>query len=399
MKNFGGILFALYLGIGTANAAPVLMGDPVAIDIGSTSGSFSMAGVALNNNGDVAFLLDGVFARTSAYAIIDGNLREIRTVEPPSGSSPGGILGQSIDINDRGQVVYIESLSAISPDPVQIVIDTSGVKRTIATNAGPLAALPRNSFDSLSLNNGGRVAFTATLDVAPGALRYFIGDEMGVIEVGNPPGFQLTQRSGSINDNGEIAGLFSTDLGSLPNAIGLSDGVDFRIIANATSADVSLVGARNNNNGDVVYTLVDDVNGNSIFIHSEGRSVLVPISLLDETIGSARSINDLGDVLFTTIDPVTDQLSSISVWADGGSTTIARIGETLDDKVIASLFVGINGLNNRREVAFWAQFEDLTTGIFKATYGLSQPVPVPPALVIFAIGAISLGATQRKRRT
>ncbi|MFN0023724.1 MAG: hypothetical protein ACKVS5_07475 [Parvularculaceae bacterium] len=154
MKYGLSIATAMITLLGAAIAAPVTISATKVIDESQVDGTLTPAAPALNNLGDVAFLVDRLMARQSLFAVLNGQLTEVRTVNPPN-NGPGNILSPSIDINDSGQVVYLESVQSSSPDQ-KISIYTAGATAVVLNNQNQaFRFLPTTASFGLSINNDG----------------------------------------------------------------------------------------------------------------------------------------------------------------------------------------------------------------------------------------------------
>ncbi|MFN0024578.1 MAG: hypothetical protein ACKVS5_11855 [Parvularculaceae bacterium] len=214
-----------------------------------------------------------------------------------------------------------------------------------------------------------------------------------------PNEYRLGTR-GSLNNRGEAAAVFSNTTNL--DTVGVLSPDGFQVVATLDGGDQLFVSARNNNVGDVVFTasptdLSTDEN-RRIGVFRGGEVAYLPIVLDDAFIGSALAINDLGAILFSAVNSDIAGLASINVWIDDGFTTIAKVGNTLDDKIILSLFAGPNSLSNQSEVAFWVQFADLTTAIYTSRFGVLQEIPIPPAIALFGVGIAAIGAASRRKK-
>jgi hypothetical protein len=263
-----------------------------------------------------------------------------------------------------------------------------------ADTDGPLRSLLFSTSGALAINNSGTVAFGATTDAAPGP-RLIFRSESGVVTEAAPHGqdFRINS-SPSINDKGEIAAtVTSEDPDNLDFRVAVVSGEEINLTPISVGADEFASRPLINNNSEFVYSVFSD-SARSIFLHSGGIStkLSIPDSLF---VTGVFGFNDLGDILFTAFE---GDVFSIKVFSGGLIHTLVSTGDSLDDKFISGLFVGVNGLNNNREVAFWARFPDFSEGIYVARFGDLAEIPAPPAIVLFGAGIVAAGAVHRRRK-
>jgi len=387
MRHLVGICAVIFVSASTATAAPVTI-ERIVVGA-SLSRGLEPVGPAINNKGDVAFSVLGTLSSPgrSIFAVIDGVLRE---VQAPSGADR---VGAAFDINDAGDVAYVFG-SPSTAGRQRIVIDNNGVKSIAADTDGPLRSLFFNSSGALAINNLGTVAFGATTDEAPGP-RVIFKSEGGVVTEVAPKGQAFEANSSpSINDKGEIAvSVRSEDPDNLEFRVAVVSGEEINLTPISVGADEFVSRPLINNNSDFVYNVFSD-SVRSIFLYSGGITtrLSIPDSLF---VTGVFGFNDLGDILFTAFEGDT---FSIRVFSDGLIRTLVSTGDSLDGKFISGLFVGVNSLNNNREVAFWARFPDFSEGIYIARFGDLAEIPAPPAIALFGAGLVAAGAVRRRRK-
>ena len=343
---------------------------------------FSFGCAAINAPGDIAFKAgrlapDGFNTIPGVYrANADGTLTTV--AEDPRRFVS---IGFNPSINDSGQVSFAARLDGGSKPDTEAILRGDGGKKltTIATTAGQFNFF---GFDT-SVSNSGEVAFRAELD------EEFDFDEGLFSGTGGKKGgltthfltstseFDGNDSRPSINNLGQIAFRESVDFES---GIFVGREGDFAQIA-APDPDVSVQEPVLNDAGTAAFqrSLTDGVTGEFVEEIVTGNGG--PLTTVADTRGEFASfgfrppsLNTQGEVAF--LANLDDGTSGIFVGPDPGADRVISTGDTLDGSTVQNLTFCEEGLSDSGELAFVATLEDSTTedgfrmAVFRAT-----PVP------------------------
>ena len=302
----------------------------------------------------------------------------------------------------------------------------------------PAGLDPYISFFSVSVADGGTVAFEGTLDppMGPFGIDVLATASDGVVfEEGDPRNaLEFESFSGvDINDAGQLAykARFrpkgsGAGTPATAQAVEIDEtalaiaGLPAPGVAGAVYDEVAFAaaGPELNDNGEVVFVAqlegqgIDASNNSGLFFGStlssmsliarEGDAVPDLDQIFLGQIGDA-SLNDLGDLLFTA------ELTGPNVGprafglfrrpAHGGIETVARTGDTLMIDGLGPLAVvrpdiGRDAINDAGQIAFAVNLENNVDAILLAT---PTPVPLPPSALALGVG-LGLLAFVRARR-
>jgi hypothetical protein len=280
---------------------------------GKTLGAILTA-PSLNNVGDVAFISN---ITEGGEGVFTQNKLLARTGDTIGGKTLTSILNITPQLNDHGEVVFVAEFAGGRGifTPQTLLVQTGD------TIAGKIITEIVGTADLLSLNNAGEVAFAARFVGGSGiftqhALLAQVGDTIDgrtLLGIGVP----------RINDSGEVVFVATyIDAGVLRDGL--------------FTPDHLLVGSG-------VSTI-------------EGRTI---------TGFAGYDLNNAGDVAF-------------NAGFDGTAGLIVNntIVAELSTGIIGTGGIGTPSLNDTRDVAFEAVFQDRTRGIV-----LALPVPTPPPVV------------------
>ena len=96
------------------------------------------------------------------------------------------------------------------------------------------------------------------------------------------------------------------------------------------------------------------------------------------TVAFAATLDAGGAGIFTGSDPEQDKVISI--------------GDPIDGVTLYDFLIGPHAINDAGQIAFWAVVTDGTEAVYLAT-----PVPIPPALCLFATGLLGLVGIARRK--
>jgi len=240
--------------------------------------------IAINNSGTVAFQGQGDNA-LSQSGIFTGNGGPITTIannSGPFGSFGGGGFGRP-DINANGTVVFRADIDGNAGGGHGIFSGSGGPVNTIADISGVFSSIAHDP----SINSGGTVAFTASLDAGGGGIFTMSGGMMATIADLSGPfaGFNFIP---GINDGGTVAFRALLDAGGEGLFVG-PDPVADKVIQTGDalfgSVLTSIFFDRGlNNNGAVAfsYTLANGVQGVAVasLVPEPSSAMLLAVGLL-----------------------------------------------------------------------------------------------------------------------
>jgi hypothetical protein len=340
-------------------------------------------GVAINDNGLVAIAC-GVY-QPNGYTLIttDGDTSTVI-------ASGTDIVPQVLSLNNDGFVAFGRGQGSR-----QSVFASNGVtSRQIAIRgSSPGSAVFYNiSPEAMSINDSGMVAFVARQTSTSGYYIY-LGDGTGAP-------VQLNTRDGyypAMNNAETVAyGLYNSGKDS---CIEIQRGNDTLSLPGSpvrSMPDINSVGtvAFAANVDDIQKIVIGDGISSPTYIDGIAyKGGLTSGYAFDGGISDC-AINDQGLVAFGAYRDVQAVGYGIFVGPDPATDKVIMQGDLLDGATLTSLMVSRNGLNNLGQIAFSGRLSDGTVGVWVAT-----PLPEPSALVLLAIGAVSVLAYVRRQRT
>jgi hypothetical protein len=291
-------------------------------------------------------------------------------------------IGVNPSINDSGQVSFAAILDGGKKSSTQSILRGDGRKlTTIATTADRFDFF---GFDT-SINNSGEVAFTAELDEEFGSdegLFSGTGGKRGVTThyLASTSEFDGSDSRPSINDSGNIAFVESVDFA---RGIFVGREGEFTTVVEPDPSDPSVgFGAPIlNNAGTMAFqkTSFDETAQQSVEeivkIDAEGTSTVVADTRGEFASFGFRppSLNNNGDVAFLAdLDSVS---SGIFVGPDPINDRVISTGDALDGSTVQNITFCEEGLSDSGELAFVAQLEADTPDGFRTAVFRVTPVP------------------------
>jgi probable HAF family extracellular repeat protein len=180
--------------------------DGTMYDLG-TLGGWSSTAMAINDAGQVAGYSDTSSSESHAVLWADGRMTDL-TVGPDS--PPCDCFAVAIDLNERGQVVGLESRGVPAPPPfyTSVVDDAflwgNGTKTIIA--AGDVLS----TYQAWKINDRGEVSGTHVAGPRPGVMYAFFWRD-GSMQEWNLGGISL--KTTAMNKNGQVVGEGMTAVG------------------------------------------------------------------------------------------------------------------------------------------------------------------------------------------
>lgn len=315
--------------------------------------------LSVNASGTVAFLgqLD-----TGEFGVFSANNGTLTTIADSSGRFTDF---RGTDINDQGEVAF----TGLGDEFIGIYKGQGGPLTTIAErNASSSVDDPRPDFhQEPSINNHGDVAFFGQPHDDDGI---YVGDGEQLKKVVSPEtgyrNFLPVSRS-PINDAGMIA-FIADGFGRVDYPEDLPDPPVILIRDGAAPMEERLGPIR------------------GVFVYNGGNvEQVVGIADSESSFGLLNDvmINNAGDVAFGSIDDgINSPLNGIFTGPDPVTDKVIAVGDMLSGSRVTYVQFYSRGLNDRGEIAFFAQTES-GTGYYRAT-----PVPEPAPVLLMAMGAI-----------
>ena len=370
---FAGLAMALAIGVASPASAQSYTFTKVADSTEDSFDPFSFGCATINAGGDIAFKAgrvapDGFNTIPGIYrANADGSLTTI--AEDPKRFVT---IGFNPSMNDAGQVSFAARIDGGSkPDTESILV--GGAKKKPITIASTEDEFNFFGFDT-SISNSGEVAFKAELDEElsfdEGLFSGF-GREVTTHYLTSTSDFDGSDSRPSINNLGDIGFDESIDFDS--GIFAGREGV-FTTIA-APDPDVFVRRPVLNDSGTAAFyrSFFDEVAQQSVEEIATGNGG--PLTTVVDTRGDFAffgfrppSLNNGGDVAFhATLD---DGSSGIFVGPDPVADRVIATGDILDGAPVQNLTFCEEGLSDRGDLAFVAQFADPTSqsGVRMAVY-------------------------------
>lgn len=345
-------------------------------------------GLAINEKGEVAFFANlktggtGLYINNTIPNALTGTNKTVAT----NINSQFSNFGQGLSLNENGQVAFFGNLKTGGQD---ILIGQGNTTNytTIASTNGQYSSFAQG----LSLNDNKEVAFFASLDA--GGSEIFKSNGTATTKITNCSGggggaeCPIASQRPSINNSGTVAftsanGVFTSKDGITTNNI-MSDPATFMT---GRYHDASI-----NNSGRVVYRTGLN-NGASAAILSSSQTNTSLIAGNTEPLHSVSrspSINNNGEVAFMgernganspgIFTGMPDYLSPkyngniAQAWADMlAKDKVIMVGDTLSGSTVTALSMDRESMNNKCQIAFWAQLANGIQGIYRAEPGQGQ---------------------------
>lgn len=340
---------------------------------------------AINDLGEVAFI--GETMGASGIFVGDGG-----NVSVVVDTSDGFTGFRELDINSAGTVVFEDGTGIFT-------VGGDGTTAPVITMASSLGLIGYTAEDQLRdplINESGTVAFFAQ-NSDEGEEGIFLSQGENIAPIAEAP--DIFPFRFSLNNNDEVAffgqsdlaveqggdAIFVGDATGIPTA--LSDPFDLDTIERVTINDA----------GTVVYdAIIDPVDGMltvGVFVQNvDDVDLLFDSTAFDGEL-PRPTINNQGTIVFDTGSAIFDG-------PDPTTDKVIGVGDMLLGSAITSIgFSQRNGLNNQGQIAFAAEFEDGSVGIFRADPEEpdTQSVPEPMSLLgLLAAGVASQLCISRK---
>lgn len=329
---------------------------------------------AIDDKGTVIFLQDNP-APGIDRGVFTGFGKNITTIVDTT--DPRFSTFSGADINEKNELVFV-GLKRDVPVP-QFAAGVFNNKGDVIT---PIVV--DKGFDSSSpfgrivndpeINNKGTVAFQD------------FGEEPGFFTINDDKIIKIADRNGpfqgfggtiDINDSDEVA--FNASLDSGGQGVFTSNGSEITTIALNNEADSSsplglgeVDGIDINNDGTVVVS-TDLASGGEIIFTSNGGSIdTIADSSGQFNLFGGIAINERGEIAFGAV--LDDGVTGIFTGPDPINDKVIASGDTLLGKTVSdvsTLESTNNILNNFGQIAFQANFEDGTSGIFRADLNIN----------------------------
>ena len=353
--------------------------------VADSTGPFSDFGVvpspALNALGTVAFVARFEGSGAGVFTGNGGALTTITTIATP----PFGNPFSPPSINDSGMVAV--------PAGDRILAGNGGPLVTIADTAGQFKNFV--SGYSASINSGGTVAFTASLDSGGGG---YFASTGGIVTPLFLSSLSLgTSFSFAMNDAGTL-GFRATKPDNITGIVTLNGGSVTTIVD--STGPFNYFGSAPSLNGVGRVAFAAGVNGRDggVFgIYSGNGGALTtiadlagPFSYLGDFDTYLPSINASGMVAFSAgLDA-----GGGGVFIGNGTITseVIQAGDPLFGSTVLGAGVFPRSLNDAGQVAFYYELANGTTGI-----AIANPIPEPGSAALLFGGLLAIFSSRRRR--
>lgn len=303
-----------------------------------------------------AFFLGGYDSRQGIF-IADKNKIKTVTEFSPSGRLEGRGL-MNLDLNNQNSIMTLIGGAGAFIAPYSTITLYNNINQSNPSSTLIAQGTYDNYFkggigdiSSVSLNNQGTVAFSARyqdLSAPNPENRLFISQGNSLTSITTDVNLNTNI---ALNDLDELI-FQSSDFNSEPGIFSLKNGTITNLV-NSQGLFSSFESIDINNQGTLAFSAILDTGEKGIFSGAD--------TVKDKVIG-------VGDFLF--------------------GSTITELN-----------FFGDKGLNNKGQIAFYAELADGTKGIFRADPSSSSPKPVPEPTSIFSLLALGVWGLSSRRQS
>lgn len=383
--------------LGAALVASVAGDLPAAliVDAGSftqiagSSNTFSPItyGPAMNNLGQVAFGVTQTSvpnANTGSVWRGDGTTLQ-RVGDSGAGTGLNSIYVQSISINDSGTVAFDANITTSTRG---VLTAGPGGPTTLITGQAFGGTGTYNDFGPTRINNDGTVAFNASVNGLPqadGGIRIVTGNASGANTAfstaslnGSDPFFFLynpdINQSGTLafigQDAAQKTGLF---IGSSQQNFTTAALAGTTTVGSNTLSNLSIATPALNDHGDAAfigsYWGGPKGSGQGVFVyHPESGGTISSIATTDDYINnpSANSVgmNNADQVVYSA----RGTSGNLGIYQGPNGTKVIEVGDLMTVGGVAKTVTGVQyagAVNDAGQIAFYVQFSDSTSGIFR----------------------------------
>lgn len=341
---------------------------------------------AINQAGNVVFTADLVNGGSGIFALDGLGLTTI------ADNTSFNSFGQLAGINDNGAVAFKANANT---GGTSVFLYQDGTVTPLAQGA---------SYFDISdpvISNNDTVAFNATINGVTGIFTKITPDRPATPVVDTNGIYSNFERL-SINQAGTVA--FSASLKGGGRGIYTVDSNGATKTVVDTSGDFDFIfGPAINNTGTVAFKgVLDALAGQGIYTASNG----VFNKVVDNTdrfdFFENPAINDKGNVAFKGV--LKDGGLGIYTGANPDTNKIIAAGDSLFGAVVTDLYISNQSLNNNNQLAFYAKFNNGTSGIFRADPDVQSTspatsIPEPGSMLgILAVGALFMGMRKNLQR-
>lgn len=363
---------------------------------------------AINNAGRVVFLGnnagDPSIGPFGLFAGDGGPITTIMTV--PDGWSPGhpyaslqDFLNQDPSIDDYGTAFFMDAGWV----GWEILAGNGGPVTTLLDDTGPFESFGRYG---PQVNQHGTLVFLAQRD--SGEMGVYLLDQGNLTTVADDTAtFTAFAWAPNINNLGTVIFDAQTDTGEI-GIFAAENGTITRVVDNTGlfayfghgDAAYPLRGDHDiNDEGTIVFKATLDDGSKGVFTILDGELS----TIVDDTgpiveFTNDPFINSQGMVVYEA--ELADGTMGLFTGPDFSADSVVKTGDALDGSIVNSVWSWGHGLNDRGQVAFYAQLDDGRRGIYVAS---PVVVPEPSAFVLLGTGMVTLllmayGTIVRRRR-
>jgi hypothetical protein len=341
-------------------------------------------GLAINNSGQVAFFADLKTGGRGLFINAGGSNKTVAS----NINSQFSNFGQGLSLNEKGEIAFFGNLNTGGQN-ILIGQGTTTNYTIIASTNGQYSSFGQG----LSLNDSKEVAFFAALDA--GGAEIFKSNGTATTKItscsltsinGSGVECPIDAQRPSISNDGTVAftsdsGVFTSKDGVTTNNI-MSDPGSF---ATGRYHDASI-----NNSGRVVYrtglnswyntaailssnqTNTSIIAGNTAPLHSVSRSPSInnngEVAFMGEWGEIFGIFTGMPDILSPKYNGDIDKARADMLARD----KVIRVGDTLFGSKVTALSMDRESMNDKCQIAFWAQLESGIEGIYRADPGQGQ---------------------------
>lgn len=315
---------------------------------------------SINNQGTVAFRARLDVGGEGIFTGSGGQTKTITTSSNfPSSISP--VVFSIPSINDSGRVAFTAARQRLEGNAfIGLFTGNGGSLTTIATSS------PFSSLGFVSMNDSGKVAFNGRQSIIGNGI--FTGSGGSITPIANSSGKYANLSSLSINNSSKVA--FAASLDDTSSGIFIGSGGSITTIANTKGSFRYFVGASINNEGAVASRagLQEQTSERIIIVRSDTVTTVAESNILSKSsfviFNSVPSINNLRKVAFEAY--LSGSKKGIFTGPNLTADKVIATGDSLFGSKVTNVGLFQEGLNDVGQIAFLVQLTGGTQIIVRA---------------------------------